>query len=132
MVCVCIFSICATSLYAKRDKTEEEQTVYIFGMAVAFGDTIVHLTDVQEFRGVGLVNKGFLEARSSYSYQLKTYLENFKNLPHRTCTVYFSEKKSKLMKKYEKLKSKYQVDKSVNLQLLDPSFFSFKKYEGAK
>jgi hypothetical protein len=132
MVLVCLLTVCTTALYAKRDKTQEEQTVYIFGMAVSFGDTLVHFTEVQELQGVGLVNKGFLEARSNYSTQLKTYLENSKNLPYRTCTVFFSEKKSKLMKKYQKLMSKYQADKSVAIRPLEGQFFSFTKYEEKK
>ncbi|MBR2359033.1 MAG: hypothetical protein IKJ42_09735 [Bacteroidaceae bacterium] len=129
MLLGCAVFFCISTLYAKGDKPAETQTVYIFGIAASFGDTIVYITDIQEIQGTALVNKGFLEGRNMYSYQLKSYLENGANLPNRTCTVFFSEKKSKLEKTYAKLKQKYQSDKSISCRMLDAQAFSFEKYE---
>lgn len=125
----CALFFCSGALWAKGDKPAETQTVYIFGVAASFGDTIMHFTEIQEIQGAGLVRKGFLEGRSLYSYQLKSYLENSKNLPNRTCTVFFSEKKSKLEKQYAKLKQRYQASKNLACHTLDAKTFSFEKYE---
>lgn len=135
VICLaCAMWMGTTMISAKNDKDAqpEEQTVYIFGVACAFGDSLVHFTDVQEIKGLELVNKGFLEYRSLYSYQLKNYLENAKNLPNRTCTVYFSEKKSKLEKTFAKFKKRYQGDKSVALRPLGAQEFSFTRHGGAE
>lgn len=126
---VCVLLMCAGKLYAKGDKPADTQTVYIFGVATAFGDSVMHFTDIQEIQGVGLVKNGFLEGRSLYSYQLKTYLENSVGLPNRTCTVFFSEKKGKLEKKYAKLKQRFQANGSISCRTLDAKTFLFEKYE---
>lgn len=125
----CVLFLGSGTLLAKGDKSEDVQTVYIFGVATSFGDTIVHFTEIQEIRGVGLVNKGFLAGRNLYSYQLKDYLENSKKMPNRTCAVFFSEKKSKLEKKCAKLKQRYQTNQKLSCRTLDAKTFSFEKYE---
>ncbi|MBR5803918.1 MAG: hypothetical protein IKY31_06255 [Bacteroidaceae bacterium] len=130
MLCLMLCGVGA--LNAKGDKDEkvpEVKTVYLFGVAASFNDTIVHITDIQEFQGVGIVNDdGFLIGRSIYSSQLKNYVENFKNLPHRTCTIFFSEKKSDLEKTYSKLTQLYDANKSLSLNVVKKEFFSFQKY----
>ena len=125
---------CATS-YAKdknkeqvENKEIEKQTVYIFGVGSAFGDSIIYFTDIQEIQDYKLIEKGFLNYRSIYSYDLKNYLENAMNKPHRVCAVFFSEKKSKIEKKYEKLKNRYQKENGKSFHLLTSEQFSFKAY----
>lgn len=135
LLCVaCTMWMSTTVLCAKGDKkaSKEEQTVYVFGVSTAFGDTLVHFTDIQTITGTELVNKGFLEYRSFYSYQLKNFMENSKNCPHQTCTVYFSDKKKKLEKTYSKLKKRYQEDRTVALRFLETQDFSFKRHGGVE
>lgn len=105
-----------------------EQNIYMFGIAAAFGDSVVYFTDIQSIQGKELIKKGFLNARNHYSYQLKGYLENVLNLPHRTCAIHFSEKKAKLEKKYLKLRKKYQADTTVVFRTLDQGQFQFEKF----
>lgn len=120
-VCLC------NTAYAKEDeKKAEKQTVYMFAIGAAFGDTIVCFSDIQAVEGENLVNKGFLTGRSMYSYQFKNYLENVENLPHRTCAVFFSEKKAKLEKKYAKLKARYESDRKNATRTVDSTKFQFK------
>ena len=83
-----------------RAKGDGQEGVYMFGVGAAFGDSIVYFTDIQFVEGKDMVKNGFLTNRNMYSYQLENYLEEAKNLPHRTCTVFFSKKKSKIEKKY--------------------------------
>lgn len=106
----------------------KKQEVYMFGIAAAFGDSVVYFTDIQTIQGEKLVKKGLLDARNQYSYQLKGYLENVMNLPHRTCAIYFSEKMPKLEKKYLKLCKKYQADPSVVFRILDAGKFRFQRF----
>ena len=129
MLLGCAVFFCISTLYAKGDKPAKTQTVYIFGISASFKDTVVYITDIQEIQGTALVNKGFLDARNMYRYTLNSYLETGANLPNRTCTVFFSEKKNKLAKTYAKLKQKYQSDKSISCRMLDAEAFSFTKYD---
>lgn len=132
-VCAMLVGFGTLQAEGKDEKKNKEQTVYIFGISTAFSDSLVHITDVQELKGAGLVSKnGFIEARSIYSYQLKQYLENGANLPNRTCTVFFAKKKNKIDKKYAKLKERYRAMKGMALRPIGLAEFSFEKYEGGE
>lgn len=114
-------------VHAKKDKKDVE--VYLCGVASAFGDTIVSITDIQMISGSDLLDKnGFLLARNQYAYQFKGYLENTENLPHRTCAILFAKKKSKLENQIRKLKEQYSGG-SMKLKMVDSDKFKFVKFE---
>ena len=86
--------------------------MYMFGMAAAFTDTIVHFTSVQQLDSVWIDSKSkFLQNRDVYSSQLRDYLSSKKQMPHRTCIVVYAKKEKKIQKKYEKMKRLYSQPK---------------------
>ncbi len=103
--------------------------VYIFGIAASFSDTVVYYTDIQLLDSVHLNGHGFLPQRELYSYQLKNYLEYDKQIPNRTCMVYFANNRSDLDKQYSKVMNKYKKSSEQVLELIDPKEFHFKKPE---
>lgn len=112
---------------AKKGKKEKE--VYLCGVASAFGDTIISITDIQKLSGTELLDKNdFLFARNQYAYQFKGYLENTENLPYRTCAILFAKKKSKLEKRIQKLKAQYDGG-SMKLRTIGSDKFKFVKFE---
>ncbi len=119
-----IFSVCSAFSLKAKDKNKEK-TVYAFGVAVSFNDTVVYYTAIQKLDSVEL-KKGFLPKRELYTYQLKNYLEYELKSPDYTCMIYFSENKSKLGKEEAKLKSKYKQHKSFSLVPIAPEAFAFK------
>ena len=87
--------------------------MYMFGIAASFTDTIVHVTDIQALDSVWIETKNnFLQERDSYSYQLRSYLEDKEGMSHRTCIVFYSKKREKLEKKYRKMMGLYGKDKN--------------------
>ncbi len=107
-----------------------EKSVYAFGLAASFRDTIVYYTEIQKLDSVTLKGDGFLPDRDLYSYQLKNYLEFDMNKPNYTCMIYFSNNKVKLEKTALKIKEKYtKKDRGMTLQQLDATAFRFKKPE---
>lgn len=100
----------ATEANAKKLVTVPK--MYVFGMAAAFTDTIVHFTSVQEIDSAWIDKKTkFLQSRDSYSYQLRSYLATKEEMPQRTCIVLYAQKEKKLLKKYEKMKRLYMQPK---------------------
>ena len=86
--------------------------MYMFGMAAAFTDTIVHFTNIQTVDSAWIDSKNnFLLDRDAYSYQLRDYLRNKQQSPNRTCIVFYSTKREKLEKKYQKMRRLYGKDK---------------------
>ncbi len=91
-----------------KGSNREKSKVYIFGMAAAFTDTIVHFTSIQEMDSAYLNKKrNFLLGRDLYSGQLREYLNGQLLMPHRTCIVLYDKKRKKLEKKYAKMMRLY-------------------------
>ncbi len=104
----CLFLLTVCSVQAKRVCVPK---MYMFGFAASFNDTIVHFTDVQAVDSTWIETKNkFLLQRDTYSRQLRSYLNN-QGMPHRTCIVIFDKKRSKLEKKYLKMKRLYSPSK---------------------
>lgn len=103
--------------------------VYLFGFSASFQDSVVYITEIQKLDSAWIDSKTkFLLSRENYSHQLKNYLNNKHNLPHRTCIVMFDTKKKDIEKKYSKLKNKYLSTKNENkfdIKVLDSDMFKF-------
>jgi len=127
MILSALFMICSNISAAKQPVPK----IYMFGVAAAFTDTIVHFTDIQEVDSAWINTKNkFLLERQAYSYQLRDYLDQVLQMPHRTCIVFYSLKKEKLEKKYQKMKTLYTKSKDgkmhFDLRQLGQEQFRFK------
>lgn len=93
-------------------KRQQVPKMYIFGFAASFNDTIVHFTNIQAVDSAWIDSKTkFLQARDSYSYQLREFLSQKMQMPHRTCTVFYNQKREKLEKSLAKMKKLYSLGK---------------------
>ena len=117
---VLFFTVC--SAFTTKNK---EKSVYAFGVAASFNDSIVYYTEIQMLDSIRLDKNGFLPKRDLYAYQLKNYLEHRLSKPDYTCMIYFSENKKKLEKEAAKMKGKYKKSK-VSMQEIEPAEFTFK------
>ena len=98
----------ATTTNAKKVVTPR---MYIFGMAASFNDSTVYFTNVQELNNVWVEKRHKeLDVHQLYSMQLRDYLNNQK-IQNRTCIVIANEKRSKLEKKFLKLRKLYTQSK---------------------
>ena len=127
IIIVTLFTFSYISASEKQEKNDKTETIYIFGIGSAFGDTIVSITPIIELKGIKLEKKtGFLPFRSVFSLQLKTYLEGTLGYTQQTCSVVFSDKKKKLQKKYVKVKKAYLEDSGNTINIIDGEKFTFK------
>ncbi|MCR4957079.1 MAG: hypothetical protein K6B13_00510 [Prevotella sp.] len=120
-------------------RKQQVEKMYMFGMAAAFTDTIVHFTNIQTVDSAWIESKNnFLQGRDSYSYQLREYLRDKKQSPNRTCIVFYSTKRDKLEKKYQKMQRLYGKDKHgeehFDVRYITDDEFKFQtvKYEEEK
>ncbi len=87
----------------------EMKKAYMFGIAASFNDSTVYFTPVQEVDSVWFAKRNkvtFLQDRSSYSLQLRDYLEQ-QGEKNRTCAVFFGTNHKKLEEKWVKIHDKY-------------------------
>lgn len=115
---------------AVEAKPKQVPKVYIFGFSASFKNAVVYITDIQELDSAWIDSKTkFLLGRDTYSTQLKDYLTQSVNDPHRTCVVMFSTEKAKAEKKYMKLKRTYTVKAKAkdgyDVKYLDRKDFEF-------
>ena len=126
-LCMLLMGACLTTVSARKQPVPH---MYMFGLAASFTDTIVHFTNIQELDSVWIDSKNdFLQERDSYSYQLREYLSQNQQMPHRTCIVFYSQKRDKLEKKYQKVMRLYTKSKDgllhFDVRHLDPEQFHF-------
>lgn len=114
-------------------KTVTVPKMYMFGFAASFNDSIVHLTEIVEVEKAYIESKNnFLLERHNYSAQLRNYLANQQDMPGRTCVVVSDTKRSKLEKKYMKLKRLYtdkRNSKPIDLRVISAADFRFNRVE---
>ena len=106
-----VFCLVMPSLsFAKGDKKKESKKkiqteVYVWGVSLSFSDSIVYCTEIQRVEGAIIEDK-LLPNRHLYAYELKDYMSYEEGKPGRTSFIYFSDKRSKLEKKEQKVKKK--------------------------
>lgn len=107
------------AIFAFQATTAKKTVVprmYMFGFAASFGDTIVHFTDIQSVDSVWVEGKnGFLLGREMYSGQMRDYLTDKEQMPHRTCVVYYDLQRQRLEKKLLKMRRLYGVGRDGNV-----------------
>lgn len=84
--------------------------VYMFGFVASFNDSTVYFTNIQQVDSAWVTKKKhFLSGRNQYSYQLRDFFSQQRNMPNRTCVVIANTNRKKVEKKYIKMKNKYLV-----------------------
>ena len=125
-----VFTALTILLTGASAKKEPVPHIYMFGMAASFTDTIVFFTPIQQIDSAWIDTKSeLLQERQAYSYQLRDYLNQQQNMPHRTCIVFYSQKREKLEKKYQKMLKLYTNSKDgvqhFDVRHLDAQQFQF-------
>ena len=111
----------------KKEKVEEPKRVYMFGVSTDFNDSIIYVTDVQHLDSVFINPDGSIQDYTSYSLQLKVYLEGALGESNQTCAVIYSDKKKQLEKRYIKARKRYRVDKGRMVIPIGTNLFQFHK-----
>ena len=101
---------------------DEGKGVYMAGVSASFTDSLIYFTDIMMVDSLEFDDNDYLQYRQQYSEQMEMYLEQKENLKHRTCFIYYHEKKNKLEKKIQKMKSKYQKEGKSILRDLGADF----------
>ena len=111
--------------------------MYMFGIAASFNDSIVYFTNIQEVDSAWIESKNkFLLDRGNYSLQLKEFLAKKMQLPQRTCIIYYNTKRTKLEKKFIKIRQLYIRPKKrqtnrFDVRYLEEGEFTFKALDAS-
>ena len=101
----------------------KQKPVYIFGFAESFTDTLGYITDVQRLETAYVDAKTkFLIGRNMYSVQLQQYLQQNEDCKYPVTSIFFGDKKEKLMKKQLSLRNKYEKYRDYTIKSVDYVF----------
>ena len=117
-------SVLLTAVPAQARDKNTPKRVYAFGYAESLNDTVIYITPIQELSGAELDNKGFIHFRESYDAQLQQYLLGVQN-GHTMCITIYGTSRSKLEKKFVRLRRDLNHRKHTRLVELTPSEFQF-------
>lgn len=116
---VFVLAVCEISAVKKPTK------VYLFGFATSFNDSIVHMSNLQTLDSAWVDSKThFLYSRDNYSYQLRDYLKG-KGVQHPTVVTMFGKNKSKVEKKYSKIRKRFIEKNHYQVEYIADDEFHF-------
>ena len=104
-----------------KGKAKEVKDVYVFGVSIAFTDTVAYFTEVQHVEGAVLVDD-MLPNRHMYSYELKNYMSFNEDMQGRTSFIFFDDDKAKLVKKEAKIKKRLTERNGMTVRYLGDKF----------
>ncbi len=112
-----------------RETEKIRETIYCFGFAGSFQDSISYMTDLQKLDSVSLTKDNkFIVAREEYSSQLNRYFKG-KSDNNMVCAFFYDTKKKKVEKKYAKLRKRYEKAQDVLLRFVPSNEFKFEPVE---
>jgi len=125
LILVSVWGIGCMDASAQKAK-KAAGSVYVFGVGYDLNDTIVYVTAVQEVKDLDLEKKTkFLPYRAEFSLQLKQYLEGTRGLLNQTTSIFFSDKRSKVLKRYMKLRKRILDTGKQDLRPIADADFQF-------
>ena len=122
---IAMMAASATNVQAQNIKVPH---AYMFGFVASFNDSTVYFTNIQQVDSVWVTKKKkMLAGRNNYSYQLREFFAQKRNMPNRTCVVVANTNRKKVEKKYIKMKNKYLVKskKPYDVRNIADSDFKF-------
>lgn len=109
-----------------QQRRDRQKSVYMFGVASNFKDSVTYLTSVQRLEGaVVQQGTGFLMGRSLYSTQLKSYIEGREGKLHEVPMLFYDTDRKKILKKYRKVQKNLLSQKDIFLRMVDAEDFRF-------
>ena len=120
----------ALMLFCIQAQGKERCTpIYIFGTSASFNDSVVFITEIQIVDSAWVEEKtGFLVKRAEYSNQLRNHF-NSRGYSTRTCLVSFATKEKDILKKYAKMRKKFEGTKKHpkhhDIRIIDEEEFKF-------
>ncbi len=127
LLALAVTGLCLSTAHAE---VPPQMTVYMFGFAASFVDSVAYITDVQQVDSAYVEKKsGFLADRTLYSSQLSGFLLTEMKQENMTCAVFWDKSKTKVEKKYAKVVKSYRNDRAVFLSPLGSDVFHFEREE---
>lgn len=117
------------SLPVHAEQGVKMRSLYVFGFAASFTDSIACQTTIQRIDSAWIDKHGFLIDRSLYSLQLQYYMEHQEGVKNAVCSIFFSKKQRKMKRLWEKVNKRYNAAQELIFHEVADEKFHFKSEE---
>lgn len=125
MICLLVTLVCTTVVFAGSGV--KQKAVYVFGYAQSNSDSLIYVTDIQRIDTAFLVKKGgFLLGRQVFSEQLRSFLDHSYGSKNAICNIFFSTKRSTLVKTYDRVTLRVNNNDDFRLCFLGQQVMQFR------
>ena len=109
LIALMLVGVCANVCAQKKHQRYfTAPDMYVFGIAFSASDSTVYFTDIKQVQNASVERgTGFLYSRGRYSNQLQQHFKSVTGNNY-TAVTCFNQKRTKLEKKYAKIRQKYQ------------------------
>lgn len=102
-----------------------EKSIYAFGFSTSLTDSTIYLTPISTLPNASIDKKThFLNDRTEYTHQLKTFLES-KYPGHQTTVIFFNTSRKKLENQYIKVRRSAKKNTANKVVELESNAFKF-------
>lgn len=105
--------------------SDAQKNIYGFAYSTNLNDSIVYLTAIQQLPGAQIGKNDFLTYRAEYGEQFGKYIKQYYDLPQVMTIVYFAKKRSKLEKRYLKMRKESMQEQGKRIVEIPYSDFKF-------
>ncbi|MBP5771251.1 MAG: hypothetical protein J6W75_07795 [Bacteroidaceae bacterium] len=123
-IIICLLGL-LFALPSLAQKKPEKKTIYLFGFATSFTDSLAYLTSIQKLDEGWIDEHKFLVDRSLYSLQLQINLEQIEGVKNPICTILFDTKQRRLQRKWAKIKKRHEAAQDLIYKELGEEHFKF-------
>ena len=111
----------------KKERVIEPKRVYLCGVSLNFNDSVVYVTDIQSLDSVIINKEGSLANYSTYSLQMKVYMEGTLGEINQTCAVLYSDDKKNLEKRINRMRKHFLANENKLFKKVSREAFAFRK-----
>lgn len=112
---ICMFAV-LVNVSAEEEKKMETRTIYFFGVAKNYSDSLTYMTDIMAIPNVAMDKEtGAIANMEFYSEQLNNYLKASGKSGY-VCALFTEKSQKKIEKKYMKMKKHFKKDISTRVE----------------
>jgi hypothetical protein len=108
---------------------QAQKNVYGYAYATSLKDSVVYISTIQQIPNAQIGKDGFLNYRSDFGEQFRTYLQQYYDQPNVTAVVMFHKKRKKLEKRYLKMRKIAKQEQGKRVIEINYSDFKFQPVE---
>lgn len=109
-----------------QKKSQTTHSIYAFGVAQSFADSVCYMSSVQRIEGVTLSHEGLLNDRAYYSEAFSQYVQAQFGQVGTMGSIIFGKSRNDVESKYIRVRNRYLHRENMKVKEISVNDFAFK------